>query len=336
MKNLWSNSVLFFLMCSMTSLNAQNEAKKPNYITSGYYQLVYEADIAHREGNDSLAFAKLQEAEKCCPLINQILYREIDLYVQLLVENGDFTKAIAYSDTLAGKYGDATGVSSIGDMIDNDSVLYKKFVSEFPAFKDFIIPALIRKSEMFYTPERRAIFQELAEMSENDQNVRPERLMELQRKKVKTHSDSLEIQEIMKQMNQIDSVNLQKMFDIIEKYGFPNTRLIGDNRTDLSYFRLSTSGITVMLMHCFESQKLQEILIQSVRKGECEPFVYGSFVDRRMLEERKKYIFAIYTNTTDDRIFDLENLDNRRLSIGMPTREMEQRQKELIEQFNEP
>jgi hypothetical protein len=43
----------------------------------------------------------------------------------------------------------------------------------------------------------------------------------------------------------------------------------------------------------------------------------------------KKHIFAVYDNIKDHRIFDLENVDNRRLSIGLPAREMEQRRKEL-------
>ncbi|MDR0753784.1 MAG: hypothetical protein LBF04_00135 [Prevotellaceae bacterium] len=98
--------VFSLFACSLSSLTGQGEQKaKCDYIASGYYQLVYEAEIAYLEGNYSLAFAKLQEAERLCPLINQFPYREIDLYCSLLMTNRQFDKAISYMDTLANKYG---------------------------------------------------------------------------------------------------------------------------------------------------------------------------------------------------------------------------------------
>jgi hypothetical protein len=72
------------------------------------------------------------------------------------------------------------------------------------------------------------------------------------------------------------------------------------------------------------------MLLRFVREGKYEPSSYGFFVDRKMLDKHKKFIFAIYKSTEDNKIEDIENLDKRRLSIGMPTREMENKRNELL------
>jgi hypothetical protein len=207
-----------------------------------------------------------------------------------------------------------------------DSVLHKKLFSEIPAFWDSVVPYIHQKSEAFYTPERKALIKELTGMCEKDQSVRfalPD-----EQQSVKTHDDSINIQKIREKIHYTDSINLIQMFDIIKKHGFPGKELIGENMSDINNLKLYT-GIRAMLVHYSDSQKMQELLIKFVREGKCTPDTYGFFVDRKMLMERKKHIFAVFNNTKDHQIFDLENVDNRRLSIGLPACEMEQRRKEL-------
>jgi hypothetical protein len=296
------NSLIAFCILCFLSVQAQN-SNSYNYITSGYYQLVYEADIAHMEDNDSLAFALLQQAEMRCPLINQGRYQEIDLYCHLLLKNGQFNKAIAYMDSLAINYG--TLPVSVFKNLGTDSIMRKELLLNVPDFYDSIFPKLFAKSNSFYTSEKDSLVTILNEMGYNDQNIR-------QGWKNRQTFD-------FNKMQKTDSINLVKIFEIIDKYGFPNERLFGSKD-----FLLPLT-IDAICMHNYESQKLQEMLIRFVREGKCSPHTYGFFVDRRMLDERKKHIFAIYSNVTDDRIFDLEFVNQRRLSIGMPTREMEQR-----------
>jgi len=327
-------TVVTLCVLSVFSIKAQEE-RKYDYIASGYYQLVYDADIAHLEENDNLAFAKLQEAEKRCPLINTLFYDEIELYCHLLIKNRQYEKAFSYMDTLATNYGyfpcvvfgdfekdtiffkDFLANPDFYDVVhfysEKDTVLSKDFLSKNPDFYNVLFPNLLAKSKSFYTHERDSLTTVLKEMCENDQKVR------VGWEDKKTFD--------AKKMQQTDSINYDKILQIIEIYGFPNEKLYGRRGQNI----LLSFRLQAMFVHSFESQKLQEMLIKFVREGKCSPNLYGLFVDRRMLDEHKKYIFGTYTNVKDDRIFDIEYLDKRRMSIGMPTREMERKRNELID-----
>jgi hypothetical protein len=299
--------VLIFLAFSVSSLTGQSEHnRKCDYITSGYYQLVYEAEIAYLEGNYSLAFAKLQEAERLCPLISQSHSREIDLYCCLLMQNRQFDKAISYMDTLAVVYG--TFPARVSVDLEKDSILAKDLLASKPDFYNKIFPELWTKSESFYTPERDSLVKILNTMSENDQKVR------------------IDTPFNYKKMKQIDSVNKIKLLQIIEKYGFPNLSLYGNKDPYLF------SRITAMCVHFWEDKEFGKMLLRFVREGKCEPYIYGFFVDKKMLEKHKKYIFWIFGDIKKGEIKNFKNLNKRRISIGMPTREMEQRRNELIDQ----
>jgi hypothetical protein len=314
-----------FVIFSLNLLNAQN-LKKPNYITSGYYQLVYDADIAYLEGNYKLAFEKLQQAERCCPLINQQIYQEMELYCRLLMQNGQFVKAISYMDTLANKYG-KFAANVLIDMGQN-SVVQKKLLKQIPDFYTKQMPDLLYKSKAFYYSQQRdSIINILLEICADDQKVRT--------KMNKTDNNSENIKQILaeiKQQQQQDSINYCQIFELINTFDFPNTKLYGD-----ANFKLS-EGISALLMHFSNRENFPDTILQFVRKGKCEPFMYAAIIDRKMgftTTGKVEFLYAAFSNATDDQIIDIQHLDERRLSIGMPTREQEKRRNELLKQRNE-
>jgi hypothetical protein len=300
-------------------VQAQNTTK-PDYITSGYYQLVYEADIAHLEGNDDLAFEKLSEAEKCCPLLNQLMYSEMELYSSLLVKKRMFTQALYYAEKLATEYG---SLSILFNDLEDDSLLLNELLVEYPAFIDSIVPSLLSKCDGFYTPEREVLLEELSGMCERDQTVRVG--WETARK------DSLEFAAVRQRMKQVDTENAKRIFEIIDQYGFPGLKLLGNKNPHLP------TGIPGMFMHISDHEKIEDIILQFVRDGECPPDLYATIIDRKtmLVKGKKTCIYAAYSNTTDDQIIDIAHLDERRLSIGMPTREMEKKRKELFDKKHE-
>jgi len=302
---MYKTSFLIAFSCFLCFLNIKAQNNKYDYISSGYYELVYEADIAHRVGNDSLAFIKLQEAEKRCPMIYQQMYQEMDLFCFLLLKNGQYDKSISYMDTLATKYG--TLPLGVLYEMDTDSIIRKELLLKVPNFYDSVVPRLYAKYENFYTPERDSVIQILKKMSDEDQKVRQGTID-------------------YNKMQKTDSINLVKIFEFIDKYGYPDEKLLGNRNLPLYI------AIGAMIVHQSKSQKLQEMLIRFVREGKCSPRTYGFFIDHRMLGERKKFIFHIYSNATDDQIFDVDFVNQRRLAIGMPTREMERKRNELIKQ----
>jgi hypothetical protein len=284
------------------------EAIELDYIKSGYYQLIHEADIASLEGNEDLAFEKLAEAEKRCPMINQPLYYEMQKYSALLMKRKQFDKALYYMDKLSAEYG--TFDNKAYRVLEKDSLLMNELLLEYPNFIDSVVPAMKQKAADFFTPERQAVIEELIAIRNKDQGVR----------KDKTRSE-----EAYQKMQEVDQENAEQLLAIMQKHGYPNTRLYGQEN------HRWVAGVEVVFIHNYENEILRELLLEYVRKGEASPDQYGFMIDRERLDMQTPYVYAIYNNITDDQIEDIEHVDERRLSIGMPTREMERRRNELIE-----
>jgi hypothetical protein len=85
-------------------------------------------------------------------------------------------------------------------------------------------------------------------------------------------------------------------------------------------------------MHISDRRDIEDMILQLVRQGKCLPYLYGLIIDRKtmLVQGTKKSLYAAYSNTTDEQIEDIEHLDERRMSIGMPTWQMEKRRMELI------
>ena len=297
-------SALFLVFSSFSAVKGENEIVH-DYITSGYFQLIYQADIAYFEGDYDLAFALLQEAERRVPLINQFRHREIELYAWLLIKNGQYDRAIHYMEHLAVTYGQYP-LAVTRRFYDNPDIK-SRFVENNPDFFDVTFPVLMAKSEEFYTPERLELIQLLKEMAYHDQRVRtgPFNFFE---------------------MREVDNANRIKMLQIIEEHGFPTKRLYG-SRDRLLYIKVSA-----MFVHFLECKEIEENLRQGVRTGDVSPSLYGWFIDRNVRFEIGKFTFGAAMNITDDEIYDIENVDKRRLAIGLSTREQQRRRWELFDE----
>ena len=307
--------ILSFFCLGFISLHLPyaQDTCKCDYIADGYYQMVYEAEIACLEGNDSLAYKKLQEAEQTCPLLNQALSREMDLFGNLLMKNKKFAKAIYYMEKLATEYG-AMPYYTLSAL--NDSVLRNYLFLQYPTFNDSILPVIRQKCNDFYTPERKQLIAALTDIVNADQAVREDLENKI------NQSDFIAYRNKMKET---DSINTKRFFEIVEKYGFPNVKLYGfQNSPQLS--------VSALLMHNHNNFNLEKMILQAVRERECSPFVFGSFIDKGVLVARnKKSLYGTWANAQeDDEIIDVLHIDERRIAIGMPTRAMEKRRMELI------
>jgi hypothetical protein len=302
-------------------LTAQENCKC-DYISSGYYQLVYEADIAYLEGNDKLAFEKLQEAEKTCILLNQFVYEEIELYSKLLLKNKDFDKAIYYIEKLATEYGKMPFNILVSSY--QDSILTSNLLAEFPAFNDSILSAIMQKSQEFYTPKVEKIIEDLVDISKSDQEIREKRNL-----KIKAKDDPVYI--IQKHT---DSINAKRFFEIEKLYGFPNMKLYGHSNSPADNNFMLDTVIRALVMHISDHFNIEEMILQYIRNGECSPDLYGAIVDRKIMlvesNENQRSLYAIYDNTRKEQILDFTHLNDRRMAVGMPTWEMQKRRTELM------
>ena len=294
-------SAFFLVFSSFSAVKGENEIAH-DYITSGYFQLIYQADIAYLEGDYDLAFALLQEAERRMPLTNQFF--ETDLYIWLLIKNGQYDRAIYYMEYLAVNYGRHPIV--IQFRLDNNPDIRNRFVENNPNFFETTLLEIWEKSKSFYTPERLELIELLTEMTYHDQRVRTQ--------------PGISEQEFF----EVDSINRIKFLEIVEKHGFPNERLLGSRDCGLLF------GINGMIIHFSDDLEIQEMLGRFVRMGKAPPHLYAVFVEHRMGRQRQQRVFGTAINITDDQIYDVENVDKRRLAIGMPTREQQRRRRELF------
>lgn len=276
-----------------------------NYISSGYYQLIYEADIAYLSNDKETAYQKIQQAEDVCPLIEQEMYYEISHYIELLCEHDQFEKAIQYIILLVDDYG------YFPEQFEKED--YFQSLSNHTDW-NVLKQQLAELNEAFYNRVDTLLVTGLKTMTRNDQIVRKER------------KENLTDEEYWQQMRVTDSVYEARIKEFFETYGYPNQRLIGYKNT------LRWNGIKVMLMHFSDTTYFTHALFEYIKNGECEPIVLGAFVDSqcRLKENKDRFIYGIYSNVGDEEIWDSVNLDKRRLSIGMPTRKMQQQRDSLI------
>ncbi|MDH6353719.1 hypothetical protein M2132_000036 [Dysgonomonas sp. PH5-45] len=315
--------LLLFVLISFSSFSQAQEETKPDYITSGYYQLIYEADIARLEGKPDRAFELYSKAEKVAPLLNQRGFNEMMYYAEGLMRNRQFDKAIYYAKKFAKEYG---GLATEFFMLNEiDSLLYQELLLEYPSFNDSILLEIGMSFQAFYDdPERKALVQELKEMKDNDKRVR-----------LKTANLTDEEKD---EWDKVDEYNAKRFLEIIEQYGYPDARIYGANMTDINF--TISAGLPTMTMHISARKDIEDAILQNVRDGKCPPSTYGSIIDYKILHERnygdrnKKYIYGIYTDTPEDQIEDYEYLDERRAKIGMRSRKLDKRNSELFHEDN--
>jgi hypothetical protein len=163
--------------------------------------------------------------------------------------------------------------------------------------------------------ENRDLQIELVKMYINDQYVRSNLLVELfdkyDLKKEEVIIDSFGVN--------TDERNRSRLDEIIEEYGFPTKGLVGKDAMD---------GVFYIIQHSdnVEWQKLQLPNIRrAVERGDMDPQDYGYLYDRVMLRTGRKQFYGtqfINVDTVNKVVDlaeteDLENLDKRRMELGM-------------------
>lgn len=272
-----------------------------NYIEN-YYQKVYLAEEAYYREDFQKVFEIMSEAEKKCELLNQRGIYEMLKYAESSARIGKKEKALelirllllhGYEiDQLANNDAFTDLVGSVGwTQLEND---YENIRQEYLNSIDLDL----RKK--------------IAMMEYNDQYHR--RLLNEAEYSNETKKDS-----IWNIINKTDSINQIKLKDIVLKYGFPDERIIGGYNID------NQNVYPGILLFHFDDYDFWSVELKKlIEQGEAPPRSLGTFVDsyNRRLPEDKKFIYGIYDNVGEENIVDYENLNKRRVSIGLPPREL--------------
>lgn len=284
-------SVLLF-SCKTKNITDNIKKEDINYIP--YYLKVQEADSLYLTNNFERSYQILDSLFKIYKPLNTDTYQEYGIYLGSAVMSDHF-------EGIENKV--RFGFSNFGHIGTNHK--------EWAAIYCGVIGAAhlsknqIRSLKNEYKGKLNLDLRErIAKMFNEDQAART---------KGKTHEE----------MELVDSRNAKKLDSIFNKYGYPANALIGSNNAfDPSDAPNDYIRIDVFFLHQPDSVKVKylPVILENVKKGNCDPKVYALIYDRKMWENKDMQYYGSYKNQ-DGSLFQLMNpnkIDSIRKSIGLP------------------
>ena len=263
-----------------SSVASAEEGKACDYIED-YYQTVYQAEIAYLKQEYQRAFDLLKEAESRCELLNQSMIYETEMLAELYVRLEQPEGAFPYLYALLRKG------HSISSIENNEIFKVLMGTSEWEKLKQEA-PAIENEFQENINVDLR---NEILELKAEDQRVR------------RGEVDWAVVYET-------DSIHQKRIKEILTKYGYPNSDLVGHG-----YFR-ERPDIEVMLVHFKDTTWFKPRLLNYIRKGEAPTTVLANMIDSRR-RNTDEYTYGIYRHTDSTEIKNFQELDNRRLSVGL-------------------
>jgi hypothetical protein len=274
--------------------------EKYDYINN-YYQFVYQANFEYLSGNYQKAYDLLKTAEKNCPLLNQTGVYEPKILAECAARLNKPDEAVRYIEIL---------VRDFGYKMEG----FKEDPLYIPLQNTRKWKKLEKKSDAYYQKYLSNVNLELRnkiiKMMKEDQSVRVNRDRE--------------------GMKRVDSINDLKFRKIVADCDcFPDEMFtqFGKYRIDNEFFHATTF---VFHINREDAEYWKPIFLDLIRRGRAPANIYGSLIDSN-LRINGMFDYGIYQNVKAENINDFENLDKRRISVGLPPWELKKEIDELIE-----
>lgn len=286
--------IIFFLLIYVVSFSQKKKINEEYDYINNYYQFVYQAQYEYLKEDYQKAYDLLKTAEKNCPLLNQTGIYEPKILAECATFLNMPKEAVRYLKILVKDYGDSF------NNIKNDSIFLNiqstKYWRKFEKNNG-------KYAEKYLSKVDFNLRKELNQMKIDDQSVRTNGYDEEKAKVV-------------------DSLNQLKLFKIIVDYDFfPDYSFnqVGNYNVD-SY----DPEISVLIMHIRSSKAdfWKPILLDLIRRGRAPAVLYGNLSDS-ILRSNGMFDYGIYQNVDKKKINDFENLDKRRISVGLPPWQLE-------------
>ncbi len=267
----------------MTSCQKNKEC---NYIEN-YYQTVYLAEQAYYKKDYHKVVELMSKAEMNCELIDQPMIYEIIKYAESSAQIGENEKAFELLRKLVLKG------YELSDLKNNDA--FQKIINsdnwtELENDYDSLHKEYLNSINL-------ELREKISEMKRIDQLYRQRGAYDQQK------------------CDSIDAINEMELKQIIAKHGYPDDKIIGGYKIDNT-----PVDPMILLFHFDDYDYWTTTLKELIKDGQAPPSSLGNFVDsyQRRVPEEKKYIYGIYDNVGEEKIIEFENLDERRVSIGLP------------------
>lgn len=283
--------VLFFLLITLIGFSQTKKTNEEYDYINNYYQYVYQANYEFLNNNYQKTYDLLKTAENNCPLLCQTGIYEPKLLAESAYVIGKKKEALKYAKILMKDFGFEISY------FERDSIL-----EQFKTIKGW---KKLEKKSPKYRKEYLAkvdfdLRKELHQMKVDDQSVRTNGY----------DHDKAKV---------IDSINQEKLLKIINKYDFyPDYGLnkVGNYNVD-EY----DPGISILVMHISweKADFWKPILLDLIKRGRAPADLYGRLSDS-VLRINGVFDYGIYQNVGPELINDYENLDKRRIAVGLSTR----------------
>jgi hypothetical protein len=282
---------LFFLLISVVSFSQKKKINEEYDYIKNYYQFVYQAYYEYLKEDYQKAYDLLKTAEKNCPLLNQMGIYEPTILAACAVKLGKQKEALDYIEFTLKEFGTKFSY------IENDSVFHElKTSKRWKKIKN-------NAERYFKNYSNKVDFQLRKELN----------FMTIEDQRVRTGGFDEEGVKI------VDSINNEKLKNIVANCDcFPNYSINLVGNYDVDEFDPEIS-VLVMHINSERAEYWKPIFLDLIRRGRAPASIYGDFIDSN-LRINGVFDYGIYQNVGSDRINDYENLDKRRIAVGLPTR----------------
>jgi len=293
--------ILCFLLISIVGFSQKKKNNEEYDYINNYYQFVYQAHYENLSGNYQKAYDLLKTAEKNCPLLNQMGIYEPTILAECAVRLGKNNEALDYIEFTLKEFGTKFSY------IENDSVFHElKSSKRWKKIKN--------NAEKYFNDYSKSV----------DFDLRKElNFMKKEDQRVRTNGFDAEGAKI------VDSINNEKLKRIVKDCDcYPNysVNLVGSYDTDEFDPEIS---VLVMHINAEDAEYWKPIFLDLIRRGRAPADIYGRLIDSN-LRSNGIFKYGIYNNVKKERIEDFENLDKRRVAVGLAPWQLDKDIYELI------
>lgn len=292
--------ILVFLLISVVGFSQKKKINEEYDYINNYYQFVYQAHYEYLSENYQKAYDLLKTAEKNCPLLKQMEINEPAILAECAMRLNKPDEAVHYIEILVRDYG-----------------------AKFENFKDATLYKDIQNTRYWKKLERKAKKYHEAYLKQVDLDLRNEIL------KMMEEDQSVRINRDYEGLKRVDSLNNLKFKKIVADCDcFPDEMFpqFGNYTIDDNFFHPTTF---VFHISRERAEYWKPIFLDLIRRGRAPADIYGKLIDSN-LRSNGVYLYGIYSGIEKDLIEDFENLDKRRIAVGLPPWQLRKDILELI------
>ncbi|MBP9847908.1 MAG: hypothetical protein KBC58_00565 [Flavobacterium sp.] len=293
--------ILVFLLISVVGFSQKKKINEEYDYINNYYQFVYQAHYEYLNKNYQKAYDLLKTAEKNCPLLNQTGIYEPTILAECAAKLGKHKEAFEYIEFTLKEFG-----TKFTYLENNENLTELKSSKRWKKIKS--------KADKYFQDYTKRV----------DLNLRKElNFMSKEDRRVRTNGFDTEGAKI------VDSINNEKLKKIVAECDcYPNYSLNLAGNYDVDEFDPEIS-VLVMHINSVRAEYWKPIFLDLIKRGRAPADIYGNLIDSN-LRVNGVFLYGIYGNVKEDKIDDFENLDKRRIVVGLPPWQLEKDIRQIL------